>query len=274
MIAISRRARFAPRQKCAPPPPKATWLFGVRAMSKRNGSSNAVLVAVRRRVPQRDAVAFGDRDAADLGRAGCPAREVGDGRRPTEDLLDRRSHRVGVAAQAARAGRDGRGARSARRRSRCGSSRCPRSSARRRTCRARSRRARCVRRRRSRSRRWKGSSTRRPAGSARLRRPSSCAYSNICTWIDEELVRRRDVAARRRLAAVRSSGRRAIRDPRAGCRRCRRSCASAAGTRRLGRSRTCRVRSACSTIATAHSRACASSRPTMRGVKPALIRRR
>ena len=36
---ISRRARLAPRQKCGPKP-KATCSFGVRAMSKRNGSSN------------------------------------------------------------------------------------------------------------------------------------------------------------------------------------------------------------------------------------------
>src|SRR5207247_914858 len=34
-----RRARLAPRQKCGPPPPKATCSFGVRPMSKRYGSS-------------------------------------------------------------------------------------------------------------------------------------------------------------------------------------------------------------------------------------------
>jgi len=35
----SRRARFAPRQKCAPIP-NATCSFGVRRTSKRNGSWN------------------------------------------------------------------------------------------------------------------------------------------------------------------------------------------------------------------------------------------
>ena len=70
-----------------------------------------VLVAVRGRVPQRDAVTFGDRDAADLRRAGGPAREVRDGRRPAQDLLDRGPHRVGVASAGGRAGRDARAAR-------------------------------------------------------------------------------------------------------------------------------------------------------------------
>ena len=37
---ISRRARWAPRQKCGPGPPKPRWSFGVRPRSKRNGSSN------------------------------------------------------------------------------------------------------------------------------------------------------------------------------------------------------------------------------------------
>src|SRR5439155_10036961 len=35
---ISRRARFAPRQKWGPPAPKPTWSFGVRVTSKREGS--------------------------------------------------------------------------------------------------------------------------------------------------------------------------------------------------------------------------------------------
>src|SRR5439155_72776 len=35
---ISRRARFAPRQKCGPPAPKPTWSFGVRVTSKRYAS--------------------------------------------------------------------------------------------------------------------------------------------------------------------------------------------------------------------------------------------
>src|SRR5580692_3144855 len=38
---ISMRARFAPRQKCGPPPPKAMWLFGERVMSNVSGFSNA-----------------------------------------------------------------------------------------------------------------------------------------------------------------------------------------------------------------------------------------
>ena len=39
----SLRARLAPRQKCTPPPPKATWGFGDRRISKRNGSANTFL---------------------------------------------------------------------------------------------------------------------------------------------------------------------------------------------------------------------------------------
>ena len=38
---ISSRARLAPRQKCGPPPPKATCSLGRRSMSKRNGSAMA-----------------------------------------------------------------------------------------------------------------------------------------------------------------------------------------------------------------------------------------
>ena len=39
MAAASTRARFAPRQKCVPPPPNATCGFGVRLTSKRSGSA-------------------------------------------------------------------------------------------------------------------------------------------------------------------------------------------------------------------------------------------
>src|SRR5689334_1837876 len=43
MIAeASTRARFAPRQKWVPPPPKARWGFGARPMSKTSGSANRV----------------------------------------------------------------------------------------------------------------------------------------------------------------------------------------------------------------------------------------
>ena len=38
---ISMRARFAPRQKCGPPPPKAMWLLGDRVTSKVSGLSKA-----------------------------------------------------------------------------------------------------------------------------------------------------------------------------------------------------------------------------------------
>ncbi len=42
MTRISSRARFAPRQKCGPPAPKAMCGFGERVMSKVWGSSKTV----------------------------------------------------------------------------------------------------------------------------------------------------------------------------------------------------------------------------------------
>src|SRR5207249_11318711 len=40
MMRISSLARWEPRQKWGPPPPKVMWSFGERPTSKRNGSSN------------------------------------------------------------------------------------------------------------------------------------------------------------------------------------------------------------------------------------------
>ena len=40
MIRISSLARWEPRQKWGPPPPKVMWSLGERPTSKRNGSSN------------------------------------------------------------------------------------------------------------------------------------------------------------------------------------------------------------------------------------------
>ena len=40
--AASARARFAPRQKWVPPPPKARWWFGLRPISNRSGSAKWV----------------------------------------------------------------------------------------------------------------------------------------------------------------------------------------------------------------------------------------
>src|SRR5206468_3156763 len=40
MTVISRRAKWAPRQKCGPGPPNPTCALGSRRTSKRNGSSN------------------------------------------------------------------------------------------------------------------------------------------------------------------------------------------------------------------------------------------
>ena len=41
MIRASSRARLAPRQKCGPPAPKATWSLGSRVRSSASGSANA-----------------------------------------------------------------------------------------------------------------------------------------------------------------------------------------------------------------------------------------
>ena len=64
-------------------------------MSKRYGSSNCALVAVRGVEPHHDLLALGDRLAADLGVLGGGAAEVDHRRRPAHDLLDR-VLRVGV----------------------------------------------------------------------------------------------------------------------------------------------------------------------------------
>ena len=62
----SRRARLAPRQKCVPKPPKATWWFGLRVDVEAVGIAEHALVAVRRRVEQQQAVALADLLAAQL----------------------------------------------------------------------------------------------------------------------------------------------------------------------------------------------------------------
>ena len=59
----SQRARLAPRQKCSPKP-NARWWFGVAADVEAVRVGELALVAVGRRVPQRDRVAGPDRDAA------------------------------------------------------------------------------------------------------------------------------------------------------------------------------------------------------------------
>ena len=85
---ISGRARWAPRQKCGPAPPKARWSFGVRPTSKRDGSSKTALVAVGRAVAEHDLVALVDLRSPISGpRGGAP--EVDHRRRPADDLLDR-----------------------------------------------------------------------------------------------------------------------------------------------------------------------------------------
>ena len=119
------------------------------------------LVSVRGRVPQGDALAFGDRDAADLGRSARPTRRstrpaMSSGGSLRPQASSRRDRSAG-----GRAGQSGRRARRARRRSRYGSFHCPRSSKGKRTCRVRSRPACCAHRRRSRSRRSQEVSRRR-----------------------------------------------------------------------------------------------------------------
>ena len=54
MMRISRRASAAPRQKCGPPPPNDDVVVGRAAHVERERILEHVLVAVRRRVPERD----------------------------------------------------------------------------------------------------------------------------------------------------------------------------------------------------------------------------
>ena len=53
MAVASTRARFAPRQKCVPPPPNATCGFGVRLDVETVGIGELGLVSVGRRVKHR-----------------------------------------------------------------------------------------------------------------------------------------------------------------------------------------------------------------------------
>ena len=55
-VSSSTRARCAPMQKCSPKP-NARCGFGSRSTRNANGSSNTVLVAVRRREVQRELIA-------------------------------------------------------------------------------------------------------------------------------------------------------------------------------------------------------------------------
>ena len=64
------------------------------------GIAEDLLVAVRRRIPEREALALGDLHASDLGVAGRPAREVRDRRGPAQDLLHRGPQRGRIPAQA------------------------------------------------------------------------------------------------------------------------------------------------------------------------------
>ncbi len=86
---ISRRARLAPRQKCAPPPPKPACGLGLRPTSKVNGSAN---LSSSRLAEQYHRVALSPachRGAAQLAVLGQRAPHVDDRRRPPHDLLDR-----------------------------------------------------------------------------------------------------------------------------------------------------------------------------------------
>ena len=87
---ISRRARWAPRQKCGPGPPKPRWSFGVRRDVEAVRVVEHRLVAVGRRVPEHDLVALVELLVADADAVlGDGAPEVDHRRGPAHDLLDR-----------------------------------------------------------------------------------------------------------------------------------------------------------------------------------------
>ena len=98
------RARLAPRQKCEPPPPNATCGFGLRVMSKTNGSSHtsssrlAEMCQMTTRSPALICLAAGSRCRPVAVRRKCST-----GERPAQHLLDRVvDAALGVAASAAR----------------------------------------------------------------------------------------------------------------------------------------------------------------------------
>ncbi len=99
MLRISDRARFAPRQKCTPPPPKATWSLGVAADVEAVGIGEHVGVPVGGHVVDDDLVAGLDGLAVEHGVAGGRAAEVVDRRAPAQHLLDRARVEAGVVAQ-------------------------------------------------------------------------------------------------------------------------------------------------------------------------------
>ena len=71
---ISRRARLAPRQKCAPPPPNATCGFGVAADVEAVGIGEHLLVAVRGRVEHHDLLALRGSSGRGARRRACAVR--------------------------------------------------------------------------------------------------------------------------------------------------------------------------------------------------------
>ena len=98
IVAISSRASDAPRQWWMPWP-NARCGLGSRPTSKRSGSANTGLVAVRGRVPVRRLLAGPDRDAAELDVPGRGPAVVGGRARPPQDLLDRGRAQRTVGAQ-------------------------------------------------------------------------------------------------------------------------------------------------------------------------------
>ena len=109
-VVSSRRARLAPRQKCTPPPPKATCGFGLRRDVEVKGVVEDVLVAIGGRVPHGDTVARRRWARPGSRCPGGPAGEIRDRRGPPEDLLHCQRNGARAPGAAARAGRDGAGA--------------------------------------------------------------------------------------------------------------------------------------------------------------------
>ena len=88
MTRISMRARFAPRQKWGPPPPKAMWGLGFRPMSKVSGSSKTSSSRLAEMWKKTTFWSSSMLLAADLDRPGGLAAEVHDRRHEPEHLLD------------------------------------------------------------------------------------------------------------------------------------------------------------------------------------------
>ena len=86
---ISRRASWAPRQKCGPAAPEGDVRVGVAGDVEPERLVEHRLVSVGRDVPEADLLALADELAAQLDVAGAVAAEEQHGRRPAQDLLDR-----------------------------------------------------------------------------------------------------------------------------------------------------------------------------------------